>query len=127
MTVDIERKTLDMLLFVAMIFKAILNELKCHHQLFDISNEAKMFVEEQFSGNMQYVINKTTKEMQDYFKKNGLHSEYVQYQSISQVTVAKISNMEYLAIVTVYVRYLIYKKLMVIYIALKRIKYINWI
>lgn len=70
----------------------------------NISNEAKMFVEEQFSGNMQYLINKTTKEIQDYFKKNGLHSEYVQYQLIGQVRVAKISNMEYLAIVTVYVR-----------------------
>lgn len=68
-----------------------------------IYNEAKIFVEEQFSENMQYVLSKTTKEMQDYFKENGLNLEYVQYQSIGGVRVIKINDMEYLAIVTVYI------------------------
>ncbi|GEM_PF-1922966 len=68
-----------------------------------ISNEAKMFAEEQFLENMQYILSKTTKEMQDYFKVNGLHLEYVQYQSIGGVRVIKINDVEYLAIVTVYV------------------------
>lgn len=69
----------------------------------EISNEARIFAEEQFSGNMQYVLGKTTKEMQDYFKENGLHLEYIRYQSIGGARVIKTNDMEYLAIVTVYV------------------------
>lgn len=68
-----------------------------------IKREAGKFVEEQFKGNKQYVLDKTTDDMKDYIEKNGLHSENVQFKSIGRIIVVEMDNDSFLAIVTVYV------------------------